>query len=313
VTILLGILLGWLLYAGIFAPLRRIAERAAAATPAGLDRTVLSTGGQIEAIGRYLTALMTEASVARSSAEQHRAAETHAERLAGIGRAVTHIVHEIRNRLALLGGYALLISQRPEDVQGSRAKAWTVYGEALRLEGMLCEIMAYARPVRMRRTVLSLNALLKGLVARLREQLPANIVVTADLAPSLPEVCVDSDRIEQVMLNLIRNASDAMPGGGTIVITTRTRGDAVTVSVRDEGSGIAAEMRDHLFTPFNTTKKTGNGLGLAICRQIVVDHGGSIDVESPAGCGATFNVVLPAARNESSRLAATPTARGTLH
>jgi signal transduction histidine kinase len=124
--------------------------------------------------------------------------------------------------------------------------------------------------------------------------LPENVRVRLDLGRGVPEVSIDADRIEQVMLNLIRNAAEAMPSGGVLTVSTRPRDGGLCVAVRDEGAGIPDDMREFVFTPFRTTKKDGNGLGLAICRQIVVAHRGSIDVESPVGNGTTVNVCLPA-------------------
>jgi signal transduction histidine kinase len=293
-TFLFGGWLAWLLYSGVFAPIRRIAERAAAASGDTARPADAFRKGHVDALGSYLSALMTEVSAARSTAERRRVDDTHMERLAGLGRAVAHIAHEIRNRLALLGGYANLIGKRPEDAEGVRTKAQTIYAEALRLEKMLSEIMAYAKPVRMACVVRSINTLIEDLVRRLEGQLPENVRVRLDLGRGVPEVSIDADRIEQVMLNLIRNAAEAMPSGGVLTVSTRPRDGGLCVAVRDEGAGIPDDMREFVFTPFRTTKKDGNGLGLAICRQIVVAHRGSIDVESPVGNGTTVNVCLPA-------------------
>jgi signal transduction histidine kinase len=152
------------------------------------------------------------------------------------------------------------------------------------------------------------------------------VYVERELAPDLPQVRARADQITQVLLNLVMNAADAMPDGGTITIRTRQvepePADArvhpldaeaseftasevglaeppqppaqVVIEVEDTGSGVPLELRSRIFDPFFTTKPEGSGLGLAICRQIIADHDGWVDVGGEPGCGAVFTIVLPA-------------------
>jgi len=115
-------------------------------------------------------------------------------------------------------------------------------------------------------------------------------------APDLPAAQFDEGQIRQALLNLVRNAAEAMPGGGHVWLRTRSEQGRVVVEVADDGPGIPPELRERLFDPFVSTKQGGTGLGLALTHQIVKDHGGAIRVSSTPGQGATFTLELPASR-----------------
>jgi signal transduction histidine kinase len=123
---------------------------------------------------------------------------------------------------------------------------------------------------------------------------PPGVELIREIEPGLPAVRADRDQILQVLLNLIRNAVEAMPAGGALRVTARREGDAVAVSVTDSGPGIAPEDLPRVFEPYFTTKEGGTGLGLAIARRIAEEHGGRLDLESTPGRGATFTLRLPA-------------------
>jgi signal transduction histidine kinase len=124
--------------------------------------------------------------------------------------------------------------------------------------------------------------------------------VETDFEPGAPQVSADQDQLQQVFLNLLLNARDAMPGGGRLRLRTSYDGAAreVVAEVSDEGEGIAADALPHVFDPFFTTKRAGAGLGLAVCYGIVTAHGGRVEVESEEGRGTTVRVALPAAAEE---------------
>ncbi|HTV17100.1 MAG TPA: ATP-binding protein, partial [Polyangiaceae bacterium] len=124
-----------------------------------------------------------------------------------------------------------------------------------------------------------------------------------EFEPGLPSVRADAEQLRQVLLNLIRNAAQAMGGRGTVTITTRSRADTadrgVEIAVTDRGPGITPEVRPHLFVPFFTTRAQGTGLGLAISERIVQEMGGRIEVLTAVGAGSTFSVQLPPALGSS--------------
>jgi signal transduction histidine kinase len=127
--------------------------------------------------------------------------------------------------------------------------------------------------------------------AQLREK--NKITVSSGLDESLPLIDADPDLLHRALSNLVLNAIDAMPAGGTLTIGSRQIGDQLEISVSDTGAGIAAEECERLFTPYYTTKQHGTGLGLAIVQSVVSDHGGKISVESTKGKGTSFRISLP--------------------
>jgi two-component system NtrC family sensor kinase len=131
-----------------------------------------------------------------------------------------------------------------------------------------------------------------------------NIVIVADFADGLPPVHGDKNQLQQVFVNLSLNACEAMPGGGTLLVSTSRDHGGVVVKVTDTGCGIKESQLDQIFEPFFTTKPVGKGtgLGLSVSYGIVQQHGGSLEVESQEGKGTTFTVVLPGAKDEGEEL-----------
>jgi signal transduction histidine kinase len=144
-----------------------------------------------------------------------------------------------------------------------------------------------------------LNAVVTHVLTLVRAQgLPGGVTLHEDLAGDIPVSPMDSAQLSQVLLNLIHNATQAMPGGGELRVTTRQVRSLhgrrlLEMAVSDTGSGIPPEDMERLFTPFFTRKRDGTGLGLAICQRIVQAHGGEIEVHSEPDCGSTFLVRLP--------------------
>jgi signal transduction histidine kinase len=292
-TSFLGVGLLWLLFSDVFLPLRKMAEDVKSFS-ASLNNGLARGGPEdLKSLGYYLRTLMTEFSEARSDLEESQQQLKHAEQLAAIGTALARIAHEVRNPLAVIGGFAHLIETHPEETERVRGDAQTIYREVRRLEKMLTDIMEFSKPVRVEAVVQSLNRLVKEVVDTLLPQMPENIRLTLQLDPDTPSAAFDAARMEQVVLNFIRNSMEAMEKGGTITVSTRANRNGAELVVRDDGPGIPPEIQKRIFTPFFTTKKKGNGLGLAICYQIIREHGGEIMLESEPGKGAAFSVWLP--------------------
>jgi signal transduction histidine kinase len=219
------------------------------------------------------------------------------DRLSTVGRMISTIVHDFRNPMTSIRGHAAMIEEM--DIGPARRKecARLVLEETERMSAMIDEILEFTsggtpRLRRKRIAVEDLVARLKRLVDRdLGER---GVTFRADLA-FRGIVIADADRMVRALLNIAANAVDAMPSGGTLTVRSRVRGEHVELDVQDTGHGIAPELLPRVFEPFFTHgKPRGIGLGMAITRKIVEDHGGSIDLTSRVGEGTCFTVALPA-------------------
>lgn len=228
----------------------------------------------------------------------------HAEKLAAVGKMAAHVAHEIRNPLATIGGFARSILKHPENVERVKKNVQIISEESARLENMLKGVMDFSRPSAPILKTADLNAIAERCFRTHAERLASrNVHADLDLDRSLPEVPVDENQMVQVITNLLHNAADSMPGGGAMTVRTRREGEEALLQVIDTGSGIPAEIMERLFSPFFTTKANGTGLGLAVTRKIIDDHGGRIDVRSQVGQGTTFTVFLPLQRRANGLVA----------
>ncbi len=218
----------------------------------------------------------------------------HSEKLATIGKMAAHVAHEIRNPLSTIGGFARAILKRPDSVERVTKNAKIIAEESTRLENMLRGVMDFSRPSAPAPKPADFNATVEKAFRTHAELLSSrNIHSSMDLDSSLPEVTFDENQIMQVIHNMIRNAADSMPQGGALGLKTSREGETVCLQIADSGSGIPPHIMDRLFDPFFTTKPDGTGLGLAVSKKIVDDHGGRVEVQSTIGKGATFRIFLP--------------------
>jgi signal transduction histidine kinase/CheY-like chemotaxis protein len=222
------------------------------------------------------------------------------EKMAALGQLVSGIAHELNNPLTSIQGYAqLLVGRRPgADLV---ADARRISEEAARAGGIVKNLLLFAREARPERRAISLNEIVERTLAlRSYELKIENIGVEFNLEPSLPPTLGDAGQLQQVVLNLVVNAEQAIQQGrgqGRIRIRTRRlAGDRIALEISDDGPGIPPEIVSRIFDPFFTTKPAGvgTGLGLSIVYGIVHEHGGEVSVDSQPGDGATLTVELPA-------------------
>jgi len=289
---LFGAVLLWLIYHKIFIPMKQISKEISTFVTSRSGREETLSLENLAKLGYYFNTLLTEIDQTRSDLEKSHQELQHSERLASIGNAVAHIAHEVRNHLTQIGGFAHSIESHPENQEHVCLGAQIIYQQARNLERMMNDVMEYSKPVRIEPIVQSLNGLVKETIDLVAPQMPEGVSLLVSLDPATPEVPFDSLRIEQVLINLLRNAVEAMKGGGTIRISTHPYEDGAALFIQDNGPGIPENIQQKIFEPFFTTKKKGNGIGLAVCQQIVSEHSGSITVESSTGNGATFKVIL---------------------
>jgi two-component system sensor histidine kinase AtoS len=227
------------------------------------------------------------------------------DRLAALGEMAAGLAHEIKNPLTSLLTFSRHLPRRFEDVEFREKFQSVVPRELERINGIVERLLELARPPRLTFKPLRLPGLLDRVLELYGERIDAQDVgVWREWARDLPAVWADHDALYRAFVNLVANALDAMPRGGRLTLrATWTDGDLVpgargggrrvAVEIEDSGAGIAAEDLDRVFNPFFSTKEGGTGLGLALTHKIVEEHGGSIDVRSTRGAGATFRIVLP--------------------
>ena len=215
-----------------------------------------------------------------------------AERLASIGRLAAGIAHEIRNPLASISGSIEMLKTTPGADADSRQLMDIAVREVDRLNRLITDLLDYARPHKEERRRLDLGEHAGEIVRAFEQERREKITVAVDV-PAGVIVEAAPGQLRQVLWNLIRNAADAMStSGGEITIRLGTDGSRAVLAIRDQGPGIPPDRIDRLFEPFYSTKTGGTGLGLATVARIVTDHGGTVDVSSEPGQGATFTVLL---------------------
>jgi two-component system, NtrC family, sensor histidine kinase HydH len=222
------------------------------------------------------------------------------ERFAAVGEAAAYVSHEIKNPLMVIGGFARQLVRNPEVPQTAGAKLRIISDEVRRLENFLGELRDFTRPAVPTKVAGNLNALVQEVATMMQETAKEmNIQLVTNLAANVPDVSFDPNQMKQVLINLIKNALEAIDGGGEITLSTSFQDAQINLSVQDNGKGIDPEIIPDIFNPFFTTKKTGTGLGLAVINKIVEDHHGTINVRSTQGQGTTFTIHLPALAHQS--------------
>jgi len=230
---------------------------------------------------------------------QLRRQVVHLEKMAAIGRLVSGVAHELNNPLAGILGYAQLVTRAELD-PGTRRMVEVILGQAERAGKIVQNFLSLAAKTDPKRISFDLNETIRNVI-QLREyqENVEDILITTDLSEDLPRAWGDPHQIEQVFLNLIVNAEDAIGDAqrrpGSIHIKTAFEGGRIHTTISDNGSGIHARDMARIFDPFFTTKEKhrGTGLGLSICSEIVKDHGGELYAWSTYGSGSTFTLELP--------------------
>ncbi len=263
---------------------------------AGLFFLVLLLGSGV-LIG---VALAFNKTLSRQVAEKTRELrESHeqlirSERFAAVGQAAAYVSHEIKNPLMVIGGLSHQVARRLEGHPELQQKLRLILEEVRRLENFLGDLRDFTRPALPTKEKISLNQIIREVEALLEtETQKRGIEVVEDLDSRLPPVDADPNQMKQVLLNLMKNAMEAMDGGGRIVVKTGAEETQVWFSVTDTGLGMPPEVLEKIFNPFFTTKEKGTGLGLAVIHKIITDHHGTVSVESRPKQGTTFTVKLP--------------------
>ncbi len=246
--------------------------------------------------------------LARDVTDQRRSESQYqqAEKLAALGQVVSGVAHEINNPAAIISGFAqtlLLDDLKPEH----RDMLQMMYDEATRIGRITASLLAFARAGGKQRALVDLNDIARRTFALRSYHLSTlNITVALDLDPGEPKIWADGSELQQLLLNLLINAEQALvtvDPPRTIAVRSRADERDARLEIADSGPGIPTELRTRIFDPFFTTKPegVGTGLGLSICYGVARDHGGRIWVESEPGGGARFCVTLPRDQREEAR------------
>ncbi len=221
------------------------------------------------------------------------AALKKADRLSALGELSARMAHEIRNPLAALCGSVQLLSSGT-DSQGHDARLLAIVArEAARLDALITEFLMYARPATPQLKRITLRSVIEEEIIFLAHDSKFANITLLNLVPESAEVTVDPNQLQQVIINLLQNAADAIPENGEIRIECNCSPISVILIITDNGIGMPEDAVRHMFEPFWTTKPAGTGLGLAICYRIIEAHGGSLLVESPPAGGCRFVITLP--------------------
>jgi two-component system cell cycle sensor histidine kinase/response regulator CckA len=302
----------------------------------------VDTAGDLD--GVFSTSrLPTSASAADDSDVPHedrerlRAQLEQAQRLEGLGQLAGGVAHDFNNLIGVILNYAAFVGEEIDTATaGGAGQQWKAASEdvgqirraAERAAGLTRQLLSFARREVIQPQVVDLNDLLTNMASILRRTLGSDLELVTYLAEDLPPVLVDPGQIDQMILNLAVNARDAMPGGGSLTITTDSLGvdrayaaewssvlpgHYVRVTVADTGSGMPADVIKHAFEPFFTTKNKGegSGLGLATVYGAVTQAEGHVRIKSEPDKGTTFTILLPVTTQSAAEAAQTPPSRYT--
>jgi PAS domain S-box-containing protein len=218
------------------------------------------------------------------------------EKLAAMGRLTSQIAHELNNPIyGIMNTLELLKTEIPPESKRRRILELSL-SEIQRLSEMLRNMLSFSKPEEEKRRPVKIDELIEGILLVLEKQMKeSNIQVQASFDPDTPEIMASTNQMRQVMLNILKNAKEAMPKGGTLFVRTSKKDHRVLIHIQDTGIGIPEEIKDKIFDAFFTTKQKvkGVGLGLSVCYGIIKDHGGEIKVESEPEKGTTFTISLP--------------------
>jgi len=221
------------------------------------------------------------------------------EKLAAVGRVAAGVAHEVRNPLGVIRASASMVQEQFSPDDDHYRACLFICEEIDRLNALITALLSFSRPTELRRDTVSIDALVeRALMLADGELAKREIAIDREMAADVPALSADPDLVQQVIYDLLSNASEAVATGGRIAVRARREPNAVRIEVADSGEGVLPELIDQLFEPFFTTKATGTGLGLPMAERIAHAHGGSLtfipgEGIGPGGRGACFRLELP--------------------
>jgi len=234
------------------------------------------------------------------------------EKMSAVGQLISGVAHELNNPLASVLGFADYLMENSEIPPALVEPLKVIQQEAQRAAGIVKNLLMFGRKQDQERRPLAVGEVIERTAALLKNQLIQNRAeLVVEIADGLPEVHGSLNQLQQVFVNLVNNAAQAIAGTdrpGTVTVRARPWLDGVAIDVTDTGPGVPSTLVERVFEPFFTTKREGEGtgLGLSICQGLVKEHGGRLSLQPPRGAGATFTVELPAVRGAAARHADQP-------
>ncbi len=311
-AIITGIVVVWFLVQKITEPLRELQASAEAVGRGDFSRRVnLRTHDEFGGLGQAFNQMTQD--IERSHSELKQTVATlkttqtqliQSEKLSAVGEFVAGVAHELNNPLSAVMGFSEMLKEADVS-ENHRRHLDLIFKSALRCRKIVQSLLSFARRHQPERKPVSVNKLIEEVLEIVAYQLrTSNVEVVCQFAPDLPLVLADGHQIQQVVLNLVNNARQAIEANqesGRITISTLLRNAAIQIAIQDSGPGISPENLSRIFDPFFTTKEVGKGtgLGLSLCYGLIREHGGSIAVSSQPGAGATFTIELPVTADQA--------------
>ena len=254
----------------------------------------IGAGRLTDESGRYLGSILLFKDLSEIRTLRNEIARN--QRLVTVGRLAAGVAHEIRNPLSSIKGFATYFRERYRENEQDAQTASILIQEVDRLNRVVGQLQEFSRPVSILPRPVRLDRLIADIVKLVESQARAKgVTVAIEHRPGMPEVLLDADRLNQVLLNLFLNGIEAMDRGGVLTVRVDEAADARRLEIRvsDTGCGIRPEDLSHIFEPYFTTKPSGTGLGLAIAHNIIEAMGAEIAVQSVPGAGTTFTLKVP--------------------
>ncbi len=307
IAIALALIISYFLSRSILKPIGQLLEGAARLARGELDYRIKPySSDEIGQVCRAFNAMgKSLLDRDRKLWEQTQKQLSESEKLASVGRLAAGVAHEINNPLVGVLTFSKLLLEDDEIPPRAKEDLKVIADETLRCRKIIKNLLDFARETPPEISLVNIKEIIEKVLDIVRNQsLFQNITIEELFNPDLPAIPVDPDQIQQVIMNLVLNAAEAMPDGGTLAISTNYGADRhfIKISIRDTGTGIAKDDIERIFDPFFTKKVRGEGtgLGLAVSYGIIQKHRGNITVTSQLGEGSIFEVNLPIAKDETS-------------
>lgn len=287
ISVLVMVLVSQAVVRRVTAPLDKLIRFVTELSPATSKRADVSADEIGELAGAFNKML--------DRVESSQAALVQTEKLATAGLIAARVAHDIRNPLSSIKMQSQLLKARLEDDSDASASLTAVLHDIDQMESVILDLLELARPGQLKLEPTSLNGVIKDTLRQLAAQFKhRKITVNAQLQDGLPALPLDQHRLKQALLNILMNASEAMPTGGTLTATTRSEGAGfILVEICDDGIGVDPALIDRVFDPFVSSKRDGVGLGLVNAKAVAEGHGGEIHLVPRTGGGTCVSIRLP--------------------